>query len=96
MRRTNTEPLKEVIRQFLKIYGNDTKIKEVRLQNAWGKIAGKTIEQQTEFVKISKSVFYVKLSSSILKHELMMMKSQIITRLNEEAGENMITKIVFL
>ncbi len=96
MRRTNTEPLKEVIQRFLRIYGADRKIKEIKLQNSWGKIAGVNVENQTEFVKVNKSTFYIKLSSSVVKHELLMMKSQIISRLNEEAGETLITDIVFL
>ncbi len=96
MRRTNTEPLKDVIQRFLKIYGADKKLKEIRIQNSWGKIMGISIEQQTEFVNVSKSTLYVKLNSSVLKHELLMMKSKIIKRLNEEAGETLIDEIVFL
>ncbi len=96
MRRTNTEPLRDVIQRFLKIYGGDRKIKEIKLQNSWGKIVGLNVERQTEFIKISKSAFYVKLSSSVVKHELSMMKSQIIKRLNEEVGETLINEIVFL
>ncbi len=96
MRRTNTEPLKEVIQRFLKIYGGDRKIKEIEIQRSWGKITGTVVERQTEFVKVNKSVLYVKLKSSVLKHELSMMKSQIIKRLNEETGESIINEIVFL
>lgn len=96
MRRTNTEPLKDVIQRFLKIYGGDRKIKEIKLQNSWVKVVGNNVERQTEFIKISKSIFYVKINSSVIKHELLMMKSQIIQRLNEEAGETLINEIVFL
>lgn len=96
MRRTNTEPLKEVIQRFLKIYGGDRKIKEIEIQRSWGEITGTVVERQTEFVKVNKSVLYVKLKSSVLKHELSMMKSQIIKRLNEETGESIINEIVFL
>lgn len=96
MRRTNTEPLKDVIQRFLQIYGSAGKIKEIKLQNSWGKVVGQNFEQHTEFLKINKSVFYVKLDSSVVKHELSMMKTQIIKRLNEEAGETLIDEIVFL
>ena len=96
MRRTNTEPLKDVIQRFLKIYGGDRKIKEIKLQRAWGNITGINVEKQTEFVKINKSTFYVKINSSVVKYELSMMKSKIIQRLNEEAGETLIDEIIFL
>ncbi|NOZ35830.1 MAG: DUF721 domain-containing protein [Chlorobi bacterium] len=96
MRRTNTEPLKDVINRFLKIYGGDRKIKEIKLQRSWGQITGVNVEKQTEFVKVNKSTFYVKLTSSVVKYELSMMKSKIIQRLNEEAGETLIDEIIFL
>ncbi len=96
MRRTNTEPLKDVIQRFLKIYGADRKIKEVEIQRSWGKVVGIVIENQTEFVKVENSKLYVKLKSSVLKHELLMMRSEIIKRLNNEAGQEVIEEIVLL
>ena len=96
MRRTNTEPLKDVIQRFLEIYGADRKIKEIEIQRSWGKVTGVVIENQTEFVKVDKSKLYVKLKSSVLKHELLMMRSQIINRLNDEAGKNIISEIILL
>ncbi|NPA67682.1 MAG: DUF721 domain-containing protein [Chlorobi bacterium] len=96
MRRTNTEPLKDVIRRFLEIYGGDRKLKEIKLQRSWYKVAGQRIDKHTKFVNIDKSTFFVKLDSPVLKQELLMMKSHIIKRLNEEAGETLIDEIVFL
>lgn len=96
MRRNNTEPLKGVIQRYLHAIGAKQKIKEIQLKNSWDKIMGANIKAQTEYVYIKKGVFHIKLRSSVVKHELSMMKSVIIERLNGEAGETVISDIVFL
>jgi len=96
MKRNNTEPLKNVIQRYLHAIGAKQKIKEIQLKNSWDKIMGVNITGQTEYIFIKKSIFHVKISSSVVKYELSMMKSVIIERLNTEAGETVIEDIVFL
>ncbi len=96
MRRNNTEPLREVIQRYLHAIGAKQKIKEIQLKNSWDKLMGANISEQTEFIFIKKGVFHVKLSSPVVKHELLMMKSIIIQRLNNIAEETLINDIVFL
>ena len=96
MRRNSTEPLKQVIKRYLQAIGADNKIKEVQLKRNWEEIMGKNIAEQTEYIYIKKGVFHIKIRSSVVKHELLMMKSQIIERLNSDAGEILINDLVFL
>jgi hypothetical protein len=96
MRRSNTEPLKDVLKIYVRAIGGERKLKEIQLKRSWENLMGKNIFEQTEYVFIKKGVFYVKLRSSVIKHELMMMRSDITRRLNEEAGETLISDIVFL
>ncbi len=96
MRRNNTEPLKNVIQRYLHAIGAKQKIKEIQLRNSWDKLMGVNIAGQTEYIFIKKGVFHIKISSSVVKYELSMMKSVIIERLNTEAGETLISDIVFL
>ena len=96
MRRNSTEPLKQVIKRYLQAIGADNKIKEVQLKRNWEEIMGKNIAEQTEYIYIKKGVFHIKIRSSVVKHELLMMKSQIIERLNSDAGETLINDVVFL
>lgn len=96
MRRSNTEPLKDVLKRYVRAIGGERKLKEIQLKRSWENLMGKNIFEQTEYVFIKKGVFYVKLRSSVVKHELMMMRSDITQRLNEEAGETLISDVVFL
>lgn len=96
MKRTNTQTLKEALNLFLEENSILTdKLAETRLINSWGKILGTSTERYTTNIYIHKKVLYVHLSSSVLKNELMMCREKLISRLNEEAGKEVITDIVF-
>ena len=96
MRRSNTEPLKTVIQRYLHAVGAKQKIKEIQLKNSWDNLMGANISAQTEYIFIKRGIFHVKLSSPVVKHELLMMKSIIIQRLNNIAEETLINDIIFL
>ena len=96
MRRTNTQTLKEILDQFLEENSMLTdKLAETRLVNSWSKILGSLTERYTTNLYIRKKVLYVSLSSAVLKSELMMCRKKLISRLNEEAGKDVIEDIVF-
>lgn len=96
MRKNNTEPLKDVISRYLKAVGGDKKVKEIQLKQKWEELMGRNIAEQTEYININKGVFYIKLRSSVVKHELSLMKTVILDRLNSEAEEKLISEIVFV
>lgn len=96
MRKSNTEPLKKVISRYLKAVGGQQKVKEIQLKQKWEDLMGKNISEQTEYISINKGIFYIKLRSSVVKHELSMMKTEIMERLNSEAEEKIIEEIVFI
>ena len=96
MRRTNTQTIKEAIDLFLEENSMLTdKLAEIRLLNSWGKILGSLTERYTTNLYIRKKILYVSLSSAVLKSELMMCREKLISRLNEEAGKDVIEDIVF-
>jgi predicted nucleic acid-binding Zn ribbon protein len=95
MRKSNTQPLGEVLREYVRAMNMDHKLKEVDVVQSWETLLGKTIAGYTRNVFLSKQVLYVEISSSVVKSELVMMREEIRTRLNELAGEEMVLKIVF-
>lgn len=96
IRRTNTEPLKNGIRRYLDSIGATQKIKEIKLKNSWLEIMPTNIIQATEGTYIKNSKLHVKLSNSIVKHEILMRKTSIIEKLNKQANENIINDIIIL
>lgn len=91
----NEEPLGDVIRQLLKVYGWESKLDEVKLINSWPKVMGKNIQQKTLDLHVEKKVLFVHLDSDALKHELSFGKSLIVKNLNDEAGKEVIREVVF-
>lgn len=55
---------------------------------------GKNAASLTRKVFIKNGVLYVYLNSSVLRNEILMMRETLINRINEEAGEEIVTKIV--
>lgn len=95
MRKSNTQPLGDVLREYVSAMKFGRKLKEVDVVQSWEKLLGKTIAGYTRNIYLSKKILYVEISSSVVKNELVMMREEIRKRLNEQAGEEMVEKIVF-
>ncbi|MBP5770922.1 MAG: DUF721 domain-containing protein [Bacteroidaceae bacterium] len=95
MKKRNAEHIGEVIHQFLRQEGLETPYNEYRLVQAWPEVMGHAIEQYTADVQIRNRALYVKLRSSVLRHELMMNRHILVHRLNEYVGAQVIDNIIF-
>ncbi len=96
MRHSNEQSLKDVIQDLLNAYRLRGKLKEVKLIKSWEKVMGKTISNRTSEVFIKDRILYVRILSAPLKQELHYNRTKVITMLNNEAGEEVITDLVIL
>jgi len=95
MRKSNTEKLSEVLRQYINQNNLQPKLSELDIVQSWEAIMGKTVASYTEDLRVSNGTLFVKLSSPILRNELVMMREQIKKHLNENAGAEVIRDIIF-
>ena len=95
MRRSNTQSLSEVIREYIRENRIERKLKEVDAVKSWENLLGKTISRYTRNISISNKILYVEISSAVVKNELVMMREEIRRKINENAGEELVTRIVF-
>ena len=95
MRRSNIQSLSEVIREYVKGTSIEGKLKEVDVVQSWEELLGKTIAHYTKDIELKNKVLFVKITSSVVKNELFMMREEIRRKLNEQAGEEMVSKIIF-
>jgi hypothetical protein len=95
MRRSKTLTLAEVISDYKKEMKIDGKLREVALVGSWEKIAGRAVASRTTRIYVKEGILHVHLKSSVIRSELLMMKESIRSRLNDEAGSEIITDIVF-
>ena len=94
MRRSNTQNIGQVIDELFKELHLERKLKEVSIINSWGEVLGNNISKATTKLYFKDRVLFVYLSSSIIRNELLMLKSKIIKALNDNVGEQVIEDIV--
>ncbi len=96
MSRTNDKPLKDAIEQMLQVYKLRRKFDETSLIVAWPEMMGKAVANRTKDIFIRDRKLFIRLESAVIKNELLMMRSNIIEKMNERAGSNIIDEIIFL
>lgn len=96
MNRTNDKSLKDAIEQMLQVYKLKRKFDETSLIAFWPELVGVSVANRTKTIYIKDRKLFIRLESSVIKHELMMIRSQIMEKLNERAGSPVIDEIVFL
>jgi predicted nucleic acid-binding Zn ribbon protein len=96
MRKPNDKSIKEAMNQLLQVYKLQQKFDETALIAAWPEMMGVAIANRTKELYIRQKKLFVRVESSVIKNELMMMRSQIIEKMNEQAGGEVIVEIVLL
>lgn len=95
MKRTNTQKIGEIIREFFEenseLY---EKMMEIRIQRAWGEVLGPMVNQYTRNIYVRDEVLYVSLTSAVLRSELTLYSDKLVKSLNEYAGSTVIRKII--
>jgi predicted nucleic acid-binding Zn ribbon protein len=94
MRRTETQSIGRVIKEYLKENKFEKKLAEVDVVSSWEKIVGRSIARATSSVSIKNGTLYLHMKSSIVRHELLMVKSDLMRAINERAGFEIVKDII--
>ncbi|WP_350290884.1 DUF721 domain-containing protein [uncultured Croceitalea sp.] len=86
--------LGEALNEFIQKNKLQKGIDKVDARDAWAKLMGNGVNNYTTNVELRNETLFVSLSSSVLRQELSMGTSKIITMLNEELGKDLIKKLV--
>lgn len=95
MRRSTTQSLADVLRDYINENNIGKKLKEVDIVQSWEDLLGKAIAHYTKKISLRNRILFVEISSSVVKNELFMMREEIVRKLNEKAGEELVDKIIF-
>ena len=95
MKRTNSESIGELIRQYLRQQGLEAPLNEHRLLQGWAHVMGPIVARYTRDLVVRNQTLYVRLSSPVIRQELMMQRRELVTRLNAYVGAQVICDIVF-
>jgi hypothetical protein len=96
MRKANDKTMKEAIEQMLNVYKIKRKFDETAIKVAWPELMGKMVANRTKEIYIYEKRLFLRIESSVVKNEIMQMRSQIIEKVNEKAGCVLIETIILL
>lgn len=96
MRKTNDKTLKEAIEQMLNVYKIKRRFDETGVITAWPDLVGKSVANRTKELFVRDKKLFLRIESSVIKNELMLMRSQIIEKINKEAKSLLVEEIIFL
>ncbi|MDO4823646.1 MAG: DUF721 domain-containing protein [Bacteroidales bacterium] len=96
MKKSNSEQVGDILRRFMRDEGLETPLNQFRLMSAWKDVMGDGIEQYTGDMFIKNQTLFVKIKSSVLKNNLMMMRTSLVDKLNNTVNAQVITDIHFV
>lgn len=95
MKRVKEAKLGDLIHAILREDGLETPLNEYRATEAWGKVMGSAVERYTGDVSVRGGTLFVQIRNAALRQELMMQRTSIVPRINQEVGAQVIQQIVF-
>lgn len=93
MFKREVKSISELLQQILRQEGFETPLLQKRLIEAWGTVAGKVVERYTTEKFIRNQTLYVKITNPALRQDLSMMRSQLVIRLNQQVGSQVIIDV---
>lgn len=96
MRKTNDKSLKDAIAQMMQVYKIKRRFDETGIIASWPDLVGKSVANRTKELFITDKKLFLRIESSVIKNELVMMRHQIIEKINDKANAIIVEDIVFL
>ena len=93
MFRKEVKPVDDLVRQYLRFTGLETPLLQRRLIDAWPEVTGPTVAKYTQQRFIHNQTLCVKITNAALRAELSMMRTQLVKRLNEHIGSQVIADV---
>ena len=95
MKKKDIVPFKAALDNFLKEKKWSKKIKGYQIVSNWENLAGKEIARSSQPIKIQDNCLFLAVKSNVWANELNLRKGEFIQKINQEAGEEIISNILF-
>ncbi|MAC87283.1 MAG: RNA-binding protein [Gammaproteobacteria bacterium] len=95
-RENDSVALKQLMQSFIKENNLSKGMQKIKIEEAWHKLMGKGVTSYTQSVELQKKTLIIRLTSSVLREELTYGKEKIIKMLNEEVGDEVISKLLLV
>lgn len=95
MFKRDVKGIKDLILRNLRTQGLETPLLQKRLIDAWPTVMGDVIAGYTQNLYIRNQTLFVHLTSPALRADLSMQRQEIVRRLNESVGSQVIAEVRF-
>ena len=95
MFRKDVQNIKDLVLRNLRAQGLETPLLQKRLIDTWPEVAGEMVAGYTQNLYIRNQTLYVHLTSPALRADLSMMRGELIKKLNQRVGSQVIADIRF-
>ena len=95
MFKRDVQQIKDLIMRNLRVQGLETPLLQKRLIDEWPTVMGEAIAKYTEGLYIRNQTLFVHLTIPALRAELSMERKEIVKKLNEQVGSQVIADIRF-
>ena len=95
MFKRQVQTLDDIIQVVLREQGLETHLLQKRLIDNWQQVTGVVVARYTQEKFIKNQTLFVKITNTALRQDLLMMRSQLVKRLNESVGALVIVDVKF-
>lgn len=93
MFRREVKSISDLLNMYLRREGLETPLLQKRAIDSWDRLMGPTIVRYTGDKFIKNQTLFVKIVNPALRHDLSLMRSRIVQRINEAVGSQIIADI---
>ena len=95
-RENDSFSIEDLMKTFIKENNLSKGMQKIKVSETWTKMMGPGIATHTTSVKLQNKTLIVQLTSSVLREELSYGKEKIIRMMNEELGNEVISKLMLV
>ena len=95
-RENDSFSIEDLMKSFIKENNLSKGMQKVKAEETWNKMMGPGVATHTSSVKLQNKTLIIQLTSSVLREELSYGKEKIIKMMNEEIGEDVISKLMLV
>ncbi|MCW5897966.1 MAG: DUF721 domain-containing protein [Flavobacteriales bacterium] len=94
MKRSNERSLHEALGDLVDDAGMREKMDELDIATAWDQLVGAMVARHTVSLRLKQGRLRVRVDSAPLRQELTYLRTDLLARLNEHAGRDVVKEIV--
>tara|TARA_R110002049_G_scaffold609_7_gene3470 strand:+ start:12217 stop:12513 length:297 start_codon:yes stop_codon:yes gene_type:complete len=95
-RENDSFSIEDLMQLFIKENNLTKGMQKIKIEEVWNKMMGPGVATHTTSVKLQNKTLVIQLTSSVLREELSYGKDKIVKMMNEEIGEEIISKIMLV